>query len=214
MSTFQLFLLLLAGSVFYLFFKQLFSGSFPKRGVDFEAKKADEQIGGINRPDKTFSKPKLKMSRIEELISMTDEAIDRDDFEEAKKALGSALIIEKDNIEVIKKMAYVHMQTEEYLEAVTMCRKLLDIDESDDMIHAMLANALHKLEDEDEAKKHHKRSIELDGEYAPHHFNYANTLYDLGEKNEALLEYKKAFELDNSLDVAKEMIVELENSHE
>ncbi len=214
MSTFQLFLLLLAGSVFYLFFKQLFSGSFPKRGVDFEAKKADEQIGGINRPDKTFSKPKVKTSRIEELISMTDEAIERDDLEEAKKALGSALIIEKDNIEVIQKMAYVYMQTEEYAEAVTMYKKLLDSDDSDDMSHAMLANALHKLEDEDEAKKHHKRSIELDSEYAPHHFNYANTLYDLGEKNEALLEYKKAFELDNSLDVAKEMIVKLENSHE
>jgi tetratricopeptide (TPR) repeat protein len=213
MSTFQLFLLLLAGSVFYLFFKQLFSGSFPKRGVDFEAKKADEQIGGINRPDKTFSKPKVKTSRIEQLLTMTDEAIEKADLEEAKKALGSALILEKDNIEVIQKMAYVYMQTEEYMEAVTMYKKLLESDDNDDMAHAMLANALHKLKDEDESKKHHKRSIELDSKYAPHHFNYANTLYDLDEKHEALLEYKKAFELDNSLDVAKEMIVKLENSH-
>ncbi len=214
MSTFQLFLLLLAGSVLYLFFKQLFSGSYPKRGVDFEAKKADEQIGGINRPDKTFSKPKVRLSRMDELFEMADEAIEKGDFEEAKKALGSAQIIEEDNIEVIQKLAYVYMQTEEYSEAKDMCQQLISKDESDDMAHAMLANAMHKLKDDDGAIKHHKRAIELDPEYAPHHFNYANTLYDLGKKDEALVEYKKALELDDSLDVAKEMIAKLENSHE
>jgi len=214
MSTFQLFLLLLAGSVLYLFFKQLFSGSYPKRGVDFEAKKADEQIGGINRPDKTFSKPKVRLSRMDELFEMADEAIEKGDFEEAKKALGSAQIIEEDNIEVIQKLAYVYMQTEEYFEAKDMCQQLISKDESDDMAHAMLANAMHKLKDDDGAIKHHKRAIELDPEYAPHHFNYANTLYDLGKKDEALVEYKKALELDDSLDVAKEMIAKLENSHE
>ncbi len=55
MTTFQLLLLVIAGGVFYLFFKQLFSGNHPKRGVDFEAKVQDDQIGGINRPDKIFS---------------------------------------------------------------------------------------------------------------------------------------------------------------
>jgi len=61
MTLFQLFLLILAGVIFYLFFKQLFSGEHPKRGVDFEAKLPDEQIGGISRPDKTFSKPKIDL---------------------------------------------------------------------------------------------------------------------------------------------------------
>ena len=214
MTIFQLLLLIVAGGVFYLFFKQLFSGNFPKRGVDFEAKVADEQIGGINRPDKTFSTPAVEPTRMEQLLGMADEAVEKKDFDEAKKALGSALIIEPDNVDALQKMGFVAMQTEDYAEAKESYEKLLTLDENDDMAHALLANALHKLGDEEGAEKHHEKAIVLDPEYAPHHFNYANTLYDLGRKKEALIGYKKAYELDNSLEVAKEMIDKLGNENE
>ena len=92
-------------------------------------------------------------------------------------------------------------------------RSLLALDENDDMAHALLANAMHKLDDEAGAEKHHEKAIELDPEYAPHHFNYANTLYDLGRKDEALVGYKKAYELDDSIEVAKEMIEKLESDN-
>jgi len=214
MSTFQLLLFILAGAVFYLFFKQLFSGSFPKRGVDFEAKNDDAQIGGINRPDKIFSKPTVQPSRMQQLLTMADEAIEKNDLEEAKKALGSAQIIEGDNVDVLQKMAFVSMQTKDYTEAKECYEKMISLDEEDDMAHALLANALHKLDDEEGAEKHHERAIAIDPEYAPHHFNYANTLYDLGRSKEALVGYKKAYELDDSLEVAKEMIEKLEAENE
>jgi tetratricopeptide (TPR) repeat protein len=209
MSTFQLLLLIVAGGVFYLFFKQLFSGNHPKRGVDFEAKVADEQIGGINRPDKTFSTPTVQPTRMEQLLAMTDEAVEKEDYEEAKKALGSALIIDGDNTEVLQKMGYVCMQTKDYNEAKESYEKLLSLDENDDMAHVSLANVLHKLDDEAGAEKHHERAIMLDEEYAPHHFNYANTLYDLGRTKEALIGYQRAYELDDSLEEAEKMIKKL-----
>jgi tetratricopeptide (TPR) repeat protein len=213
MTTFQLLLLIVAGGVFYLFFKQLFSGDHPKRGVDFEAKVGDEQIGGINRPDKTFSTPNVQPTRMEQLLQMTDDAVAKEDFEEAIKALGSALIIEEHNTEVLQKMGYVYMQTGQYAEAKESYEKLLSLDETDDMAHALLANVLHKLGDEEGAEKHHERAIELDPEYAPHHFNYANTLYDLGRKKEAFVGYTKAYALDDTLDEAQKMIKELESSN-
>lgn len=209
MTTFQLLLLIVAGGVFYLFFKQLFSGDHPKRGVDFEAKVADEQIGGINRPDKTFSTPTVQPTRMEQLLQMTDDAVEKEDFEEAKKALGSALIIDENNTEVLQKMGYVYTQTGEYTEAKESYEKLLSLDDTDDMAHALLANVLHKLSDEEGAEKHHEHAIELDPEYAPHHFNYANTLYDLGRKKEALVGYTKAYALDDTLEEAKKMMKEL-----
>lgn len=214
MTAFQLFLLLVAGGVFYLFFKQLFSGDHPKRGVDFEADLPDEQIGGINRPDKTFSTPEVQPTRMEQLLEMTDEAVLKGDFEEAKKALGSALIIDENNTDVLQKMGYVYMQTGEYAEAKESYEKLLSLDESDDMAHAALANVLHKLGEDEEAEKHHERAIVLDPEYAPHHFNYANTLYDLGRKKEALIGYTKAYELDDTLEEAKKMMKELGSDNE
>ncbi len=210
MSTFQLFLLILAAAVLYVFFKQLFSGDYPKRGVDFEAKNADAQIGGVNRPDKTFSKPTVQPSRMEQLIDMADEAIEKKDLEEAKKALGSALIIDENNVDVLQKMGYVAMETKDYKEAKEVYEKLISLDENDDMAHALLANALHKLGEDEAAEKHHEKAISLDSEYAPHHFNYANTLYDLGRKKEALVGYKKAYAIDSSISTAKEMSEKLE----
>jgi len=209
MSTFQLLLLIVAGGVFYLFFKQLFSGNHPKRGVDFEAKVADEQIGGINRPDKTFSTPTVQLTRMEQLLAMADEAVEKEDYEEAKKALGSALIVDENNTGVLQKMGYVCMQTKDYIEAKESYEKLLSLDDNDDMAHASLANVLHKLGDEAGAEKHHERAIVLDEAYAPHHFNYANTLYDLGRTKEALIGYKRAYELDDSLEEAEKMIKKL-----
>ena len=209
MTTFQLLLLIIAGGVFYLFFKQLFSGNHPKRGVDFEAKVADEQIGGINRPDKTFSKPSVQPTRMEQLLNMADEAVQKEDYDEAKKALQSALIVDENSIEVLQRSGYVAMHNHEYDEAKEYYEKIITLDPDDDMAHASLANALHKLGDEAGAQKHHEEAIKLDPEYAAHHFNYANTLYDLGRKDEALIGYTKAYELDNSFDEAKEMMEKL-----
>ena len=209
MTTFQLLLLLIAGLVFYLFFKQLFSGSYPKRGVDFEAKVPDEQIGGINRPDKTFSTPQEKPSRIEELISMADEAIKKGDLLEARKALQSALIIDPENIEALRREGYLYLEDEAYEEAKKVYEKILSLDPKDDIAHDSLANTLHKLGNDEEAIMHHRQAIDLDSEYAPHYFNYANTLYDLGRNAEALKQYQKAYKIDSSLEEAKKMIEKL-----
>ena len=209
MTTFQLLLMIISGAVFYMFFKQLFNGSYPKRGVDFEAKTADEQLGGITRADKTFSKPKIATGRLEELHAHADKAVEKGDFEEAKKALGSALILDEESIETLYKLAYAHLHSEAYTEAKATLEKLLTVDEKHDMGHAMLANVLHHLEEDDLAVTHHLRAIALDPEYAPHYFNYANTLYELGRKEEALVQYQKAYTLDNTLDAAKEMITTL-----
>ncbi|SFV51820.1 O-linked GlcNAc transferase [hydrothermal vent metagenome] len=214
MTTFQLLLLIIAAGVFYLFFKQLFSENFPKRGVDFEAKVSDEKIGGINRPDKTFSTPTVEPTRIEQLLKMADEAIEKEDFDEAKKALGAALIIKSDQVDALEKMGFVALKTEAYAEAKESYEKLLEIDADDDMAHVLLANSLHKLGEESKAKIHHEKAISLDPEYAPHHFNYANTLYDLGHTKEALDEYTKAYKLDSSLTVAKEMMEKLGSNNE
>ena len=214
MSTFQLLLFIIAGGVFYLFFKQLFSGNHPKRGVDFESKVADEQIGGINRPDKTFSTPTVQPTRMEQLLTMADEAIEKDDFEEAQKALGSALIIEPKNNDALQKMGFIAIETKNYNEAKEIYEQLLDLDDKNDMAHALLANVLHKLGDDIGAEKHHEKAITIDPDYAPHHFNYANTLYDLGRNKGALIGYKKAYELDNTIAVAKEMIEKLGEKHE
>lgn len=209
MSTFQLLLFLISAVIFYLFFKQLFSSSYPKRGVDFDAKKEDEQIGAITQSEKIFSEPQLQFSRIEQLIQMADNALEKKDYTEADKALSSANIIEPENQEVLLQHGFVLLMLERLEDAKEVYENLLTLNETEDMAHGALANILHKLGENDEAKKHHLRAIKLDATYAPHQFNYANTLYDLSEKEEALKYYKVALKLDDTLAEAEKMIKEL-----
>lgn len=211
MSTFQFLLILIAAVIFYLFFKQLFSGSFPKRGLDYEANNENDQIGGITRMEKTFSTPEPTLSRVEQLIGMADTAIGKEDFIEADKALSSALILEPENQELLFKYGFVLISLERFAEAKETYQTLLALDDNDDQVHVALANVLHKLGENEEAILHHEKAIKLDANYAPHYFNYANTLYYMGDKEKALTLYKRAFELDTSLESAKKMIDKLSN---
>ncbi len=207
MTLFQFFLLIIAGAILYLFFRQIFSGNYPKRGVDFEANTQETQIGGINRPDKIFSNPKIESTRIDQLLQIADTSVQKGDMLEASKALQSALILEPNHLEALQKYGYVMLQTNDLQSAKESFEKLIELDATNDIAHASLANVLHALKDDAKAEFHHQCAIEIDGEYAPHYFNYANTLYDLNRKMEALAMYKKAYKVDNSLQSAREMIM-------
>ena len=209
MSTFQFLLFLISAVVFYLFFKQLFSNSYPKRGVDFEAKNENEQIGGVTEMNKTFSTPAVHVSRVEQLNAMADESIEKEDYAEADKALSSALILEPNNQEILLKYGFVLMNLKRLSEAKKIYLHVIELNPSDDIAHVLLANILHKMNENEEAVHHHKIAIDLNKKSAPHAYNFANTLYDMGRKEEALTYYKRALELDSSLEEAQKMIKEL-----
>jgi tetratricopeptide (TPR) repeat protein len=209
MSTFQLLLFIITIIVFVLFFKQLFSGAFPKRGLDFETNRDNEQIGSRAEVDRSFSTPPPRESRVEQLVSMADRAIKNSDFVEADKALSSALILEKENIELLLKHGFVLINLNRLSEAKETYMDILDIDPNEDMALVSLANVLHKLGDNESSIEYHKRAIEIDSLYAPHYFNYANTLYYTGDREGALLNYKKALKIDSSLEEAQRMVKEL-----
>jgi len=214
MSEFQLILTIIALGVFILFFKQLFSGNYPKRGIDFEASTTDDRIGGVSRPDKIFKKEralKKSKSRVEELFEIAQKSLDSSDYIEAKKALQSLLILEPQNLDALRMLGVAYMNMNDYSNAKESFLEILEKEPNDDVAHNLLANTLHKLSEDKEAIEHHKKAIELDSTYAPYYFNYANTLYDLKENKQALKLYKKAYELDNTLEDAKKMIKELEN---
>ena len=209
MTPFQLLLLLTSGVIFYLFFRQLVSGSFPKRGVDFESKLSDKDIGSISRADKFFHSSQKENSRLNDLEDLANEAVEKKDWAEASKAIGAGLVIEPNNEDMLYKMAYVELESGKLDDAKLRLQSLLSNDKDNDMAHAMLANILHKMGEDEEALVQHKDAINIDSKYAPHYFNYANTLLDMGKKQEALEAYKKAYSIDSSLEEAKKMIAKL-----
>jgi len=209
MSIFQILLFIISIIVFVLFFKQLFSGIFPKRGIDIEATRDNEvdSFRWANRESFSVSAP--RQSRVVQLVSMADKAIENSDFIEADKALSSALILEKDNIELLLKHGFVLINMNRLSEAKEIYMEILKLDPNEDIALVSLANILHKLGENELAIEYHKKAIELDPSYASHYFNYANTLYYIGNTKEALMNYKRALELDSSLEEAQRMVKEL-----
>ncbi len=210
MSIFQLILLVLAVTIFYTFYKQLLSGNHPKRGIDFEQKIDEKHLGNMAEPAKLFAKSLPKSGRVQELISMADDAIANKQWDVASRALQSAAIIEPDQTYILSRIGYIALEQGENQEAVDVYSKVIEINPEDDLAHVSMANALQKLGRSQDAVGHHKKSIEIDGAYAPHYYNYANTLYEIGDKTGALDNYKKAIELDGDLQSANDMIKKLE----
>lgn len=211
MSIAQIALFLIAVTIFYIFFKKLFSGDYPKRGVDYEAKLPDEQIGGISRPDKIFVEPKVEKSRLDELLKMADDSLAKEDFEDAKKAILSALILDENNVEVLQRAGFISIQEEDFSQAVVYYEKIIALEPKNDLALGSLANTYHKLGEDEKAIEIHKKAISLDPHYAPHFFNYANTLYDLGKLDEAKQNYQKALEFDDGLEEAQVMIDKIDS---
>jgi len=188
MNLFQLIMLLSAGVIFYLFFKQILSEDFHQE----KSKKSD-----------------ISPNRLEELLEIAKESLKNRNYLEAQKALQSALILAPDHPDILRMLGVSFIGMNNYLDAKKTYQKLLEINPNDDLAHSSLANVLHQLGEDEEAIKHHKIAIELDRSYAPHYFNYANTLYDLRDFKEAKEAYRRAFELDPSLKEAKEMFEKL-----
>ena len=205
---FQLAVLGVAGVVFYLFFRQLFSGNYPQRGVDFGTGTLETE-GEIESGGRISRQSGNSKERMEELLEIADMSLRKGDNLEAKKALQSALVLDENNPEVLRMMGVALMNMNDYPSAREVYEKLLKLDIDDDLAHSSLANALHGMGEENEAMHHHKTALEIDPEYAPHYYNYANTLYDLGRLDEAKELYTKAIEHDPDLEEAKEMLKEL-----
>ena len=216
MTLFQLILLLTAVILMVIFFKQLLSGNYPKRGIDYEADTPDDNIGGISNPQKIFSANKTEIDnetqetdRLSQLIEIAKESLDERNNIEAKKALLSALHYDENNTDILRMLGVAYMNMNDFANAKDIYLKILEINPNDDLAHSSLANALHKLKEDNEAIYEHQKAILLDPKYAPHYYNYANTLYDLGRIDDAIVNYKKAIELDPTLKEAQRAIEEL-----
>ncbi|RUM75565.1 MAG: hypothetical protein DSZ11_01945 [Sulfurovum sp.] len=209
MTIFQLLLFIATITVAILFFKQLFSGDLPANRVDIEPNRDDQDVVKETNFDNQIISGMPRESRVHQLIAMANEAIEKQDFVEADKALSSALILEKENIELLLQHGFILISLKRLEDAKETYLEILSLNEHEDIAHASLGNIYHKLDENELSLHHHRKSIEIDSQYAPHYFNYANTLYDLSQKEQALAYYKKAYELDASLEEAMRMIKEL-----
>ncbi len=168
MTLFQLILLFTAVALMVIFFRQVLSGNYPKRGIDYEADIPKDKIDTDKKSNNTLltnrdllSDEESKSNRLKQLIDIARESIDKGDNIEAKKALLSALYYGEDNLEVLQLLAKVYSNMNDFIDAKDTYMKILQITPNDASIHLELANVLHKLGEYEEAINEYRRALEL-----------------------------------------------------
>ncbi|WP_456433680.1 tetratricopeptide repeat protein [Nitratifractor sp.] len=164
MSMVQIVLLIAAVGIFYLFFRQLFSGNYPRRGIDYEAKLPDEKIGGVSRPDKTFSRERVPGSRLEEWLQKAERARKEGNLIEAKRALQNALIMDRDNPEILRLLGEIYGGMEDWANAARVYEQWLEKEPDNPHALAALARARARLGEREAARELYRRALAIEPE--------------------------------------------------
>ena len=157
-------------------------------------------------------KPEQKeLTKAEEYIEKADRAFEEGNLIECKKFLREALYIEKENIELMLKLAYLESESENYDDAIEYAKDALKVDEKCADAYAALGSFYRHQKKYDKAKECYETAIELDDTHEFYYFNYANLLVDMQEREKAKEMYAKAIELDGDFVQAKFELEKLKN---
>jgi len=153
MTLFQFLLFVVTVAVFIMFFKQLFSGNLPTNKIDIKPNRDELDMLKETQLDKQIISGMPRVPRVQQLVLMANQAIEQQDFVEADKALSSALILEKDNIELLLQHGFVLLSLKRLEDAKETYLEVLKLNENEDMAHASLANVCHHLNENELALK-------------------------------------------------------------
>jgi len=153
----------------------------------------------------------LEITKAQSYIDQADRAFEEGNLDECKKFLREALYLEKENIELMLKLAYLESELKNYDDAISYAKDALEVDENSDEAYAALGSFYRHKKMFDEAKQSYEKAIELDANHKYYYFNYANLLVDMQEFEEAKKMYEKAIELDSEFMQAKFELEKLKN---
>ena len=199
MTTFQL--LMLGASAYFAFeiYKHIQTLQEP------EKKKIDLNKVNSDKTAETFSP-----FSPESLVEKADSAYELKEYDKALAFLTEADAKEKNNPDILFKIAYILQQKGEDIEAIKNYKKALEIDNNNEFIHNAMASIYRKNGEFTSAKIHIKASLEIDNTNPITFYNYGNLLVDMESFEEAINMYKKAIELNPNFIEAKEELKALQ----
>lgn len=197
MTLFQIIMLLVAAFFAYKIFQHI-----------MELKDEEKHSGHKDPPPP----PKKAPSRIdpEFLVEQADSAYKDGDLKKALASLEEANAKDRNNPDIMNRLAFVLAKEGESEEAIRLYQESLAIQE-DDIAHNALASLFRQKGKFEEAKKHYEAALKIDSEYAITYYNYANLLVDMGDLDSAMMQYELALRYDPDFKEAKE---ELKFVHE
>ena len=145
----------------------------------------------------------------EALVERADSAYEEKDFTKALALLNEADAKEKNNPDILFKIAFILQKSGDPDEAIKYYKAALDVDKENEYIHNAMASIYRQNGEFTSAKLHLKASLEIDDTNPITYYNYGNLLVDMQNDEEAIAMYKKAIELHPEFKEAKEELEKL-----
>lgn len=131
------------------------------------------------------------------MLNKAIEAIQLENFQEAKALIDSILRINSKNSEALRLLSIVYAMQGDSLSALTAIRKVIKLDPRNGIAHSNHGNILRGLGRNEEAITSYKLALQFAPEYAEAHNNLANLYQELRLYEQSLPGYIKAIELQS-----------------
>ncbi|MBR5304216.1 MAG: tetratricopeptide repeat protein [Candidatus Gastranaerophilales bacterium] len=132
------------------------------------------------------------MESLQEKIDKALDLINNDEYTLAQKELKEVLSEEPDNVDAIKNLALCEVNLDNPIEAISLFKKAVLIDENDATSYFYLANCLSKIGEKEDAISNLERVIELRPDFIDVYKSLAMIKVEFGQIDEAIELLSKA----------------------
>jgi tetratricopeptide (TPR) repeat protein len=199
-------MLVTAGAVIFMIYKQVDSGSFQQ--IHKDKNNATEQPQTASANDSIASDDAHKQHRINDLLEKTDSFVNEGNFSEAKKSIEAALILQE-NGDNFMRQGFILKNLEEFDAAIESFQKSLEFEPNNDMAYIFIGEIYARKNEHENAKEAFEKALSIDDSYDKTHLEYAKILIALNDEASALTHLQKAVALDAQNEEASALLATL-----
>jgi tetratricopeptide (TPR) repeat protein len=137
----------------------------------------------------------IKKRLVQVNMLLASNAFQRNDFEKARNRINRANVLAPENPEVQKNVVFLHLQEQEWKQALEAANKALESSPEDRDLLRMKASALYNLKDYEGLRKEYKTLYQQDPDNVETALTYAQILVGIQKSSEAEKIYKQLLEL-------------------
>jgi tetratricopeptide (TPR) repeat protein len=204
-------MLVTAGAVIFMIYKQVDSGSFQQ--IHKDKSEATEQTPSLNQNETFANDDAHKQHRINDLLEKTDNLVNEGNFSEAKKSIEAALILQE-NGDNYMRQGFILKNLEEFDAAIESFQKSLEFEADNDMAYIFIGEIYARKNEYENAKEAFEKALSIDDSYDKTHLEYAKILIALKDEASAMTHLQKAVALDAQNEEAQSLLATLSKGSE
>lgn len=157
-----------------------------------------------------FKEPNIADGSIKNVAKSKEGVRSTDDPEDERNSVNQAIakIVSQSEMQRMYREACAFIDDEKYQQAADILAQLVKLDSENPRYYSKLGDALHYLDNNEEALVAYRKAANLEPEEGMHYFDIANALRGMGRREDSLIMYQKATQYNQDDDIFHYMLAE------